>query len=492
MLVLGWQVDGAGNPRYWLKPDARVGGHSLTDLVTVPAKSIGTHTAIIAQSGSGKSFLLGRLIEEIMLRTRARCVICDPNADFRRIHEVAPDSLWQSTYELQRQRGKLPHESTRKAFSDPWATVSKRIRMRNPRKSDAPAQEFQLWWPDVSAAFLAEDVEPMLRGDVYHCHTFVKAVSTLLQTKGEATDGAPFDLITQAESVFKKVKALSDLEAATVELRKEFDVDVLSGARPAALLDQGFEEAEIEAHIRTSSEKAIAQLLALASRVSDEVARFYFGKALLYSSTGILEKRSGIVVSSSSSAARLEVIDLPSFPDSETRLLAINSVIEAEWERARDAWRKAMRKPEADDDRVPTFIVVDEAHNVVPSDTRGSSSQAALREQFRRIAAEGRKFGLFLILVSQRPEKLDPLVVSECENKVVMRLGSAAVLEGTRKMLGLEDVAPKTLEKCLDFGTGRALIIGEWTDGTPQLLYSAARRTVEGGRNLRSDHWAQL
>ena len=126
---------------------------------------------------------------------------------------------------------------------------------------------------------------------------------------------------------------------------------------------------------------------------------------------------------------------------------------------------------------------------LIPAETRGKAEDA-LREKFRTIVAEGRKYGLFLILVSQRPDKLDPLILSECENKAVMRLSSGSVLNITKQMLGLDDVPPKLLEKSLDFETGRALLIGRWTQDNPQLLYCAARRTVEGGRNLRDEHWA--
>jgi DNA helicase HerA-like ATPase len=47
--------------------------------VELLAKGMDTHTAIIAQSGSGKSFMLGRLLEEIAIRTKARFLILDPS-----------------------------------------------------------------------------------------------------------------------------------------------------------------------------------------------------------------------------------------------------------------------------------------------------------------------------------------------------------------------------------------------------------------------------
>ena len=106
-------------------------------------------------------------------------------------------------------------------------------------------------------------------------------------------------------------------------------------------------------------------------------------------------------------------------------------------------------------------------------------------EQFRRIAAEGRKFGLFLIMVSQRPDKLNPLVVSECENRAVMKLGSEAVLKITSDALGLGDVLFRQLTRCLEFDVGRAVLIGTWVADRegPVFLYGAARRTQEGGKS---------
>ena len=88
VLTVGWQVTSTLDPRYWLNSSAKPGQHVPEDLVHVAAPHIGRHTLIVAQSGSGKSFFLGRLIEEILLRTHSRCVILDPNADFRRVNEI--------------------------------------------------------------------------------------------------------------------------------------------------------------------------------------------------------------------------------------------------------------------------------------------------------------------------------------------------------------------------------------------------------------------
>jgi hypothetical protein len=82
LLVLGWQVNTEGHPIYWLNENAKVGLQHDSDLLRVSADLMDSHTVIVAQSGSGKSFFLGRLVEELLMRTKCRCLIFDPNGDF--------------------------------------------------------------------------------------------------------------------------------------------------------------------------------------------------------------------------------------------------------------------------------------------------------------------------------------------------------------------------------------------------------------------------
>jgi len=93
--------------------------------------------------------------------------------------------------------------------------------------------------------------------------------------------------------------------------------------------------------------------------------------------------------------------------------------------------------------------------------------------------------------VSQRPDKLDPLVLSECENKVIMRIGSESVLNTTVELLGLEDIPTKSINRVLDFQTGRGILAGNWITDTHCFFYSAARRTAEGGKGLSAKWWAE-
>lgn len=484
-LVLGWRVNHSHDPQYWIvHKNPRAGLQKTSDLFSVAAPLMATHTAIIAQSGSGKSFFLGRVIEEILLRSQARCLILDPNADFRRVNEVESESLWdKAAYNRAERRGRLPHEHSRDEFDREWSKVPKRVRAA-PVTSGTSCEPLQISWPSLSMAFLSEDVSTMQRSELYHCHAMVQALARLLDYKFLARPDLPINLINEAQRVFHLARKLEKEDLQTT-LEKEFSVAEISssgGDDPRGILS----ESATRRAVRHFNEIA----LTVSEYVSEGIERFYFGKARELEAAGMLRASSSESLWNPRAAHRLDVVDLASVTDRNTRLLIINSILTTEWERARGEWNFALGKTFEEDQRVPLFIVVDEAHNLIPNQPR-TNLETALREQFRTIVAEGRKYGLFLIVVSQRPDKLDPLVVSECENRALMRLRSTAVLEITRTMLGLDDsLSEKDLRKTLDFETGRVLLTGSWApDGHP-VIYAAARRTVEGGRNLRAEHWA--
>lgn len=495
-LTLGWKVTPTLDPVYWLSAGAKSGGQTDEDLVRVPAAAMGTHTAVVAQSGSGKSYFLGRLIEELVLNTRARCLILDPNADFRKIHQVEPSALWEKAgYVPVERRGRLPHEANREEFAEKWKNVATRIRTGAGLRATAtpPYEQLRLWWPSLSMTFLAEDLDPILRSDLYHCHAFVRDLGTLVQIRRWGAN-EEVNFIDEAQRVFRLARGLLrvDLRAA---LEQDYSVDrVLRNAKNASIGDGDWivlADGSLisKSFVKDLAERFVERAATISEYVSPQVERFYFGRAREYQAVGILQATADPHPWGDFEERRLEVVDLPSIKERGTRLLAINAIITTEWERVRSSWEHALDSPYERDARVPTFIVVDEAHNLIPDEPRGKP-EASLREQFRTIAAEGRKYGLFLILVTQRPDKLDRLILSECENRAVMKIGSGSLLLLTRQMLGLDDLPPKLLEKCLDFEVGRVLIAGRWAPEGAQILYAGARRTVEGGRSLRDQYWA--
>ena len=83
------------------------------------------------------------------------------------------------------------------------------------------------------------------------------------------------------------------------------------------------------------------------------------------------------------------------------------------------------------------------------------------------------------------------MILSACENKIVMRMDSADVLQKIKNVMDVPPEVAAQLPDCLKFRIGRGLLFGAWAPDGPVKFLSAARRTVEGGRSLNAGWWAQ-
>lgn len=81
----------------------------------------------------------------------------------------------------------------------------------------------------------------------------------------------------------------------------------------------------------------------------------------------------------------------------------------------------------------PVLLVCEEAHRYVPN--RGEAQYEAAQEAIRRIAKEGRKYGLGLILVSQRPSEVEATVLSQCNSWIILRITNDSDREHVRAIL---------------------------------------------------------
>ena len=92
----------------------------------------------------------------------------------------------------------------------------------------------------------------------------------------------------------------------------------------------------------------------------------------------------------------------------------------------------------------PVLLVCEEAHRYVPNS--GEAQYEAAQESIRRIAKEGRKYGVGLFLVSQRPSEVEATVLSQCNSWIILRITNESdrshvrgilpdALEGLTKML---------------------------------------------------------
>jgi len=126
----------------------------------------------------------------------------------------------------------------------------------------------------------------------------------------------------------------------------------------------------------------------------------------------------------------------------------------------------------------PVLLVCEEAHRYVPD--RGEAEYSAAQSAIRRIAREGRKYGLGLMLVSQRPADIEGTVISQCSTWIVLRMSNSADQQHVARFLpdGLSGMA-KMLPS---LGRQEALFVGEGAALPARIQIN----TLEEGRLPRS------
>lgn len=106
---------------------------------------------------------------------------------------------------------------------------------------------------------------------------------------------------------------------------------------------------------------------------------------------------------------------------------------------------------------VPILLVYEEAHKYVPNSDL--VKYRASKTSIERIAKEGRKYGVSLLLASQRPSEISETIFSQCNNFIAMRLTNPNDQNYVKKLL--PDTLGNLVEKMPSLRAGEALLIGE-------------------------------
>lgn len=108
-------------------------------------------------------------------------------------------------------------------------------------------------------------------------------------------------------------------------------------------------------------------------------------------------------------------------------------------------------------DALPILVACDEAHRYIPRDNSPGSEPARL--SFGRIAKEGRKYGISLCLVTQRPSELSQTVLSQCSTVIALRMSNREDQDYVRSQL--PDAARGLLSMLPTLGQQEAILLGE-------------------------------
>jgi len=109
--------------------------------------------------------------------------------------------------------------------------------------------------------------------------------------------------------------------------------------------------------------------------------------------------------------------------------------------------------------RKPIAFICDEAHLYMPKKDETNPIEKRAVEAFEKIAKEGRKYGVALVIVSQRPSDVSPTILSQCNNVVALRLTNGDDQNTVKKLM------PESLSSILDIlpimDVGEALVVGD-------------------------------
>ena len=352
--------------------------------VYVSVNGFRRHLAILAQTGAGKSYTVGVLIEEL-LKKGATIIVIDPHADYVR---------------LSRKLDGTPHEfsSRVKVFRNPNSTG------RYSKDQLDNVIDYTVRFSDLDVDELCEIIGvPEKWSNVRQ--SIEKAMKNLKEEKGEGYTVK--DLIAKMEELIKYGKA---------DEKRDM------------------------------------------SKALKYVKRILKFKVFGDTSTSIEEMLKPM---------QLSVIDLSGLNDASMDYIAsrvLNEVYRCVSEGAFS---------------YPVFVVIEEAHRFVPPRNRVSANLS--REIINTIAAEGRKFGIFLILVSQRPAKIDPDTLSQCNSQIILRITNPS--DQRAVITSSERVSESLLEDLPGLNVGEAVIVGEITK-IPVMVKVRERMTMEGGADI--------
>jgi DNA helicase HerA-like ATPase len=371
---IGAWLRGAGAPRSPLPIGALA--HAPEVPYAIDARGFDRHTFFCGQSGSGKTYALGAVLEQLLLRTRLRIVVLDPNSDCVRLREVRPEV-----------------DAT---LAERWRAAADGIVVHG--RPGAAQERLRLRFAELEAGALAAllGLDPIADREEYG-----ELIELLSEEHPEAF--AALDAAGAGRGHRLAVRA------------RNLGVDALSawaGDEPGSLLDA-------------------------------------------------LERDDW----------RCLVVDLGALGDPTEQALVSQAVLARLWARRHR--------------REPVLVVIDEAHNVCPAQP-ASALTALATEAAVRIAAEGRKYGLYLLVATQRPQKVHREVVSQCDNLVLMRLNSVADADHAAEVFSF--VPPALVREASTFGLGEGLVGGRISP-QPAIVRFGARVAREGGADVPAD-WA--
>lgn len=358
------------------------------------------HAMIVGSTGSGKSWTTARIIEQVADLPKSNMVVFDLHGEYSPLEE---------------------HENIEK------------LRIAGPG---------DLTDPDEDVIFLP-----------YWLLGYEDMLTLILDRTDE---NAPNQAMAFSNAVIEAKKnvlvlkeMLEELETFTIDSPVPYDINFIAAelTRLNSERVMGSSGREINGPFNGKFNRFIPRLQA---KQSDRRYGFLFNLQEEHLQLDYLEKIVGkLMHTSQENVAGVKIIDFSEVP-SDILPIVISLV-------ARTIFQ--VQQWSLPQERHPIALVCDEAHLYLPSRQTADASEARALAHFERIAKEGRKYGVSLLVVSQRPSELNTTIMSQCNNVIALRLSNQADKRAVCNLLpenlgGIQDMLPT-------LGIGEALVIGD-------------------------------
>jgi len=365
------------------------------------------HMAVLAMTGAGKSYTVGRIMELMLTRTNASILVFDPHGEYGKSIS-----------------GGSPQFNDLSQFDGDTRTELEETRQKI-EELQQQGGGIQVYAPEGNFAdrkYGQGNYTPLkLRLD-----SLTKdELTNIMPSMTEPQERLLSVVLRYWESKYEEPRAISDLIDL---LSTDFD-DVRSWS-------------QLTEEERSALSARSASIIALRLRnLVRDTGIFYDGGSKPIDIVDMVGRQDPL--DDTDGLGRIAIVDLQNISNRAMQVVVGvvgNEIIDAISEAA-----NPIR---------PVFTVLEEGHIFAPS--QGSSVAEPV---IRKIAAEGRKFGIGLGIISQRPSKLDSDVTSQCNTLVTMRLKNPedqAFIRQASEMLSEQDI-----DELPALSTGEALVTGE-------------------------------
>lgn len=193
----------------------------------------------------------------------------------------------------------------------------------------------------------------------------------------------------------------------------------------------------------------------LENRISDKRLSFLLGDEVLHTT---FENTIKQFIGYGNSKSNITIIDLSGVPFEVLSItVSLISRLLFEFGYFYKRLRHSTNPNETINNDAPFLLVYEEAHKYVPNSDL--VKYRASRESIERIAKEGRKYGITLMLASQRPSEISETIFSQCNNFITMRLTNPNDQNYVKRLL--PDTMGQLIDKMPTLKSGECLLIGD-------------------------------